>query len=147
MAPVAAGNVDLVRAFFAGNPDDLVAAIEDPEWVKLVTRGLEYLLAPDFEFVTVSQSVGMPGARRGVEGFLAAYRTYAEMWRSYSLRPTRFVEVGDKVVVEAKIAGITRTGGVPLEQDVAAVYTFKAGRIRRIEEFSDVASAYAAAGD
>jgi len=142
---VTSANLNLVQAFFAGNPDDLVAAIEDPEWVERVRQGLEELLAPDFEFVTVRQSVGFPGARKGVEGFFTAYRAYAEMWESYSLKPERFVEVGDNVVVEAKIAGTTRTGGVQLKQDVAAVYTFESGRIRRIEEFSDVASAHTAA--
>lgn len=138
-------NLELVQAFFAGNPDDLVAAIEDPEWVEIVRQGLGALIAPDFEFVTNNQSVGMPGARKGVEAFFAGYRAYAEMWESYSLRPQRFVEVGDKVVVEAKISGTTRRGGVALQQDVAAVYTFENGRIRCIEEFSDVASAHAAA--
>jgi len=139
-------NLELVEAFFAGAPDDLVAAIEDPEWVAIVRQGLAPLIAPDFEFVTVRQSVGFPGAKRGVEGFLTVYREYAEMWESYSLKPQRFVEVGDKVVVEAKIAGTTRRGGVALEQQVAAVYTFEDGKIRRIEEFSDVASAHAAVG-
>ena len=140
-------NLELVEAFFAGAPDDLVAAIEDPEWVAVVRQGLAPLIAPDFEFVTVRQSVGFPGAKRGVEGFLTVYREYAEMWESYSLKPQRFVEVGDKVVVEAKIAGTTRRGGVALEQQVAAVYTFEDGKIRRIEEFSDVASAHAAASN
>ena len=139
-------NIELVRAFFAGAPDDLVAAIEDPEWVERAREGLAPLLAPGFEFVTVGQSVGMPGRRKGVEGFFTAYRAYAEMWESYSLKPERFVEVGDNVVVEAKISGTTRTGGVPLEQAVAAVYTLDGGKIRRIEEFSDVASAHEAAG-
>ncbi len=138
-------NLELVQAFFAGAPDDLVAAIEDPEWVEMARQGLAPLLAPDFEFVTVRESVGFPAAREGVEGFFTAYRAYAEMWESYSLKPERFVEVGDKVIVEAKIAGTTRTGGVQLKQDVAAVYTFENGRIRSIEEFSDVASAHAAA--
>ena len=67
------------------------------------------------------------------------------MWQSYTLKPERFVEVGDKVVVEAKISGTTRTDGVQLEQHVAAVYTFEDGKILRIEEFSDLASAHAAA--
>jgi ketosteroid isomerase-like protein len=138
-------NLELVRTFFAGAPDDLVAAVEDPEWVELARAGLEPLLADDFEFVTVSQGVGLPGARKGVDGFITIYRAYAEMWESYSLKPQRFVEVGDKVVVEAKIAGTTRRGGVALEQPVAAVYSFEDGKIRRIEEFSDVASAHAAA--
>lgn len=138
-------NIDLVRAFFAGAPDDLVAAIEDPAWVETARAGLTPLFTEDFEFVTVRQGVGMPSTRTGVEGFFTAYRAYAEMWESYSVKPERFVEVGDRVVVEAKISGTTRTGGVPLEQDVAAVYTLKGGRIRRIEEFSDVASAYEAA--
>ena len=140
-------NLKIVQAFFAGNPDDLVAAIEDPEWVEIARRGLQELLSPDFEFVTVRQSVGFPGAQKGVEGFFTAYRAYAEMWESYSLKPERFIEVGDKVVVEAKISGTTRTGSVPLAQDVAAVYTLEDGKIRRIEEFSDVASAHAAAAD
>jgi ketosteroid isomerase-like protein len=139
-------NLELVRAFFAGAPDDMVAAIGDPQWVETARKGLGPLLTSDFEFVTVSQSVGMPGARKGVAGFITAYRAYAEMWESYSLKPERFVEVGDKVVVEARISGTTRRGGVRLQQGVAAVYTFEGGKIRRIEEFSDVASAYAAAG-
>jgi ketosteroid isomerase-like protein len=139
-------NLELVKAFFAGNPDDLAAAVDDPGWVERVRLGLAPLLASGFEFVTVRQSVGLPGAQRGIEGFLAVYRAYAEMWASYTLKPHRFVEVGDKVVVEAKISGRTRTGGVQLEQDVAAVYTFEGGKILRIEEFSDVASAHAAAG-
>lgn len=138
-------NVELAKAFFAGNPDDLVAAIEDPEWVESVRSALGQMLAPDFEFVTVRASVGFPSTKRGVEGFFTAYRAYAEMWESYSLRPEKFVEVGDKVIVEAKIAGTTRTGGVELTQGVAAVYSFEDGRISRIEEFSDVGSAYEAA--
>ena len=142
---MSAANVELVRAFFAGNADDLVAAVENPEWVETVRQGLPALITPDFEFVSNRDSVGLPGARAGVESLLAAYRAYAEMWESYSLEPRRFVEVGDKVVVEAKIAGTTRTGGVPLEQVVAAVYSFEGGKIRRIEEFSDPADAYEAA--
>jgi uncharacterized protein len=138
-------NLDLVRAFFAGAPDDLAAAVNDPAWVERARTVLARLLAEDFEFVTVSQSIGMPSTRRGVEGFFDAYRAYAEMWESYSLKAERFVPVGDSVVAEARISGRTRTGGVHLEQKVAAVYTIEDGRIRRIEEFSDVASAHAAA--
>jgi ketosteroid isomerase-like protein len=138
-------NLELVRAFFRGSPSDLVAAVNDPAWVERTRRALGHLLTDDFEFVTVNQSVGMPSTRRGVEGFFDAYRAYAEMWESYTLRPVKFVEVGEKVVVEARIAGTTRRGGVDLGQDVAAIYTFEAGRISRIEEFSDVASAHASA--
>jgi ketosteroid isomerase-like protein len=139
-------NLDLMRAFFAGAPDDLVAAIDDPAWVEATRQALGPLLADDFEFVTVTQSVGMPGVRTGVEGFFSAYRAYAQMWESYSLKPVRFEEIGDRIVVEAKLSGRTRHGGVQLEQDVAALYTFEDGKIKRIEEFSDVASAYAASG-
>jgi ketosteroid isomerase-like protein len=144
---VSSANLELVRAFFAGNPDDLVAAIEDPEWIERVRLGLASLTTADFEFVSNRDSVGMPGKREGIEAFLAAYRTYAEVWESYALKPKQLVEVGEKVLVEAKIAGTTRTGGVQLEQDVAAIYTFEGGKIRRIEEFSDPADARAAVED
>jgi ketosteroid isomerase-like protein len=137
-------NVDLVRAFFAGAPDDLVAAVADPAWIRQTREAVGPLLTEDFEFVTV-QSVATPARRAGIDGFFTAYSAYAEMWESCSLVPERYVEVGDRVVVEAKLAGITRRGGVRLEQAVAAVYSFDGGRIRRIEEFSDVPSAHAAA--
>ena len=138
-------NVEIARAFFAGSPDNLVTALNDPAWVEGVREGLAPLLTEDFEFVTV-QSVATPSTERGIEGFFMAYRDYTEMWESVSLVPERFVEVGERVLVEARLAGITRTGGVPLAQAVAAIYTLENGRIRRIEEFSDVASAYEAAG-
>jgi ketosteroid isomerase-like protein len=139
-----ASNVELVRAFFAGAPDDLAAAVSDPDWVARTREALAPLLTDDFEFVTV-ESVGRPATRPGVEGFFAAYAEYMAMWESATLLADRFVEVGDRVVVEATLSGITRTGGVRLEQAVAAVYTLEDGRIKRIEEFSDVASAHAAA--
>ena len=137
-------NLELVQAFFAGAPDDLAAAVSDPEWVARTRAVLAPLLTGDFEFVTV-ESVGRPATRPGVDGFFAAYREYMSMWESAALLPERFVEVGDRVVVEATLSGITRTGGVRLEQAVAAVYTVEDGRIKRIEEYSDVASAHAAA--
>ena len=137
-------NLELVQACFAGAPDDLAAAVSDPQWVASTRAALEPLLTDDFEFVTV-ESVGRPATRPGVEGFFTAYREYMGMWESATLLANRFVEVGEKVVVEATLSGITRTGGVRLEQAVAAVYTFEGDRIRRIEEFSDVASAHAAA--
>ena len=138
--------VELVRAFFANAPDDLVAAVADPAWIRQTRDALEPLLTDDFEFVTVQQSVGMPATKRGVEGFFTAYRAYTETWESLALLPERFVEVGDKVLVEAKLSGITVTGGVRLEQAVAAIYSLEDGRIKRIEEFSDLATAYEAAG-
>ena len=138
-------NVDLVRAFFGDARVDLAAAIADPGWLRASREALSPLLAPDFEFVTVRESVGMPETRRGIDAFFDAYRNYAEMWESYTLVPERIVEVGDRVVVEARISGTTRTGGVRLAQTVAAIYSFEDGKIRRIEEFSDVASAHAAA--
>ena len=139
-------NVDLVRAFFANAPADLVAAVADPAWIRQTRDALEPLLTADFEFVTVQQSVGMPAAQRGVEGFFTAYRAYTETWESLALVPERFVQVGDTVLVEATLAGVTITGGVRLEQAVAALYSFENGRIKRIEEFSDLTSAYEAAG-
>ena len=141
---MALSNVDLVRAFFVGAPDDLAAAIDDPEWIANTRAALTPLLTDDFEFVTV-ESVSRPATRPGIEGFFAAYREYMGMWESAALLADRFVEVGDKVVVEARLSGITRTGGVRLEQAVGAVYTVEGGKIRRIEEYSDVASAHAAA--
>jgi len=137
-------NLELVQAFFAGAPDDLVAAIADPAWVAGTRAALAPLVTDDFEFVTV-ESVGRPATRPGIDGFFAAYQEYMGMWECATLLPDRFVEIGDKVVVEATLSGMTRTGGVQLEQAVAAVYTVEGGRIKRIEEFSDVASAHAAA--
>jgi ketosteroid isomerase-like protein len=144
---VADGRVELARTFFVGAPEDLAGALRSPEWVRAVTEALEPILAPGFEFVTVQDSVGMPGDRAGLEAFFSAYEAYAEMWETFRLEPVRFAEVGDHVVVEARISGVTRRGGVTLQQDVAAVYTFEGQKIRRIEEFSDRAAAYAAVRD
>ena len=137
--------LELVRAFFANAPDNFGAVVHDPKWIEATKQAMAPLIAPDFEFVTVQQSIGLPEARKGIEGFFAAYQAYSETWRSFHLELERIVEVGDKVVTEVRLKGITRTGGVPLKQDVAAVYTSDEGKILRIEEFSDVASAHAAA--
>jgi ketosteroid isomerase-like protein len=136
--------VELVRAFFANAPDDFGAVVHDPRWLAATEQAIGPLIAPSFEFVTVQQSIGLPETRTGIEGFFAAYQAYSQTWTSFHLELERVVEAGDKVIAELTLKGITRTGGVPLEQQVAAVYTFEDGKIRRIEEFSDVASAHAA---
>ena len=137
-------NADMVRAFFANAPEDFGAVVHDPEWIAATQQAVAPMIAPDFEFVTVQQSVGLPETRTGIEGFFAAYQAYSETWTTFNLELDRVVEVGDQVVAELTLKGTTRTGGVHLAQQVAAVYTFEGGKIRRIEEFSDVASAYEA---
>ncbi len=111
-------------------------------------RGSEFyeLLDPHIVWINIASApetrpyVGHEGVREWARGFRATFGDFE----------TKVAEVidagGDQVVVIGRMTGAGVTSGVPIDREVATLFTFLNGRIVRGQGFETRAEALKAAG-
>jgi hypothetical protein len=62
------------------------------------------------------------------------------------VRPSRFIDVGDDVVVVATLTGVSRGARVPIEREQGYVWTVKDGKAIRFRWFGSPEEALEAVG-
>jgi ketosteroid isomerase-like protein len=109
------------------------------------------LRSGDFEAATelLDDEVTWQGLREewvchGREQVLDTFRWGLEERRE--IDALEFTRAGDQVVLGARGASISEVGGEPLEGQMFNVFTLRAGRIVRIDDYRHRAEALAAAG-
>jgi ketosteroid isomerase-like protein len=107
--------------------------------------GTSTMLHPDFEFhAAISAVEQRPYAgERGLRSFVADMDT---VWDGYRIELTEVREAGEQAVALMHIRGTARASGVPLNQDLAQVITWRDGRIWRILAYTVPADALKAVG-
>lgn len=103
-------------------------------------RGLE----DDFEWVVPDHPEG--AVRHGADSVIEFFREWAEPWEDLEL-DWEIHEAGpDLGLAIIDMRGRGRASGVPAEMRVAQLWTFRDGRVVRMEMYSDVDEARRAAG-
>jgi ketosteroid isomerase-like protein len=113
-------------AYEAWNRDDLVLArgAADPE------------IQVHFQHAADSPLAGIDEVYRGPDGYCRAMEEWAEGWRSWRVEIEDVVEVApDKVLITGRHIGEGLASGAEVEQWGAALYTFRRGRILRVDAF------------
>jgi ketosteroid isomerase-like protein len=108
---------------------DAILALFDPE--------CEVVFAP--EVPEPGPFHGHAELRQWAEGFLAA-------WESHHSEVVEIVDAGDTVVAMLHLVGRGIGSGVEMEETDAHVFTIRAGRIVRWQNFNERADALAAVG-
>ena len=83
--------------------------------------------------------VGADGVRRYMTSFLQA-------WESLTISAESFKDVGDTVLVEVKQTGIGQDSRVPVDHKYFQLWTFRGGKVIRLETIMREADALEAAG-
>ena len=83
-----------------------------------------------------------PGTRRGPASFGLIRDAYDDV----EVRPERFVETGDDVVVVATLTGVSREARIPIKRQQGYVWTVKDGKAVRFRWFNSPTEAFEAAG-
>jgi ketosteroid isomerase-like protein len=87
------------------------------------------------------------GVHRGREGARELFAGFGEAFSSITPLSTEYMEVGDKVVLAARVRFRGRASGVEVGGGgIGAVYTLRDGKIVRYELFQNKAEALEAAG-
>ena len=126
-------NVEIARRFFAFWPDRDFSAVE--EFIRADT------------IIDMSRNVFNPGIYRGFDGFRDRVAVVDETWDDFRPEPEEFVEVGDALVMAARVSGTGRGSGVRTEMLIFGVWRFHQGKVARYTGgFRDREEALEAAG-
>jgi ketosteroid isomerase-like protein len=137
-------NVAVVRAFMTESVE-LVSAFADDRRAQQIEAALAAVAHPDFELID-RDSLEHAGRSIPLEGYVTAWRHFLECWERLHLVVEEIVEYKDRLVVIARVSGESKNAGILLEDRRAAVWTFRRGRVLRIEQFTTPAEALEAAG-
>jgi ketosteroid isomerase-like protein len=139
---------ELVRAFYGFSAGrDLVEALADPAFVEAGHAAFDELATPDFEFVLVRGEVGEEGVYRGPDGVVEGMREWLTSFRSYVATVEDVIDLGERVIVLSDEHGISRTGGVPVRQRGAVIWTFRGDKVARMETYLQRTAALATLTD
>jgi ketosteroid isomerase-like protein len=83
---------------------------------------------------------------RGVDGMTEWLSDFGEAWDSYVMEVERLIDAGDRVVSLFRIRAVGAGSGVAVERGDGMVWTFRDGKLARLDYFNDQAQALEAAG-
>jgi ketosteroid isomerase-like protein len=86
------------------------------------------------------------GAYVGAEGVAGYMRGFLEPWTHVTMEAEEVVEAGDSVLVGVRQRGVGDASGVPTELRYFQLFTFRGGRLIRLESIRERAEALEAAG-
>ena len=113
-------------------PDaDIVNLFRDESLFAATAEALGDLFHPDVVSVPAWRGPGLSYA--GVEGFREMWVDWLEPWVEYSVQVEEMLEVGDSVVVLVRDRGRRAGTDVDVELISGSVWTFRDGRIARVE--------------
>jgi ketosteroid isomerase-like protein len=125
--------------------EDVPAALADPDR----ERRLREVLGEITEESFVVEMVGDQDfriERNGIDGFLEAWRDWAEAFARFRVEVDDVVESGPHLVTLVRQIGVPRGGTSEIENDSAAVWTFEGDKVKRVEFHLDPSTALRAAG-
>jgi ketosteroid isomerase-like protein len=90
------------------------------------------------EAENLSYAAGNPyrGSQAIVQGIFARL---GQEWSQFRVTPERFIDGGDTVAVTGRYSGTFKSTGLPVDAQFVHVWTFRNGKIVRMEGYTDTA--------
>ena len=105
------------------------------------------LVHDDFEMVTTREVASEPDVYRGPEGVRRWWTSFLDVMDTVHLDPVSFDDLGDgRVIVEFVIRARGQASGIEAGQPAVAIATAEDGKLLRLQFFTDLERARAAAG-
>src|SRR5688500_16829467 len=117
-------NVRIVREIIRQlGTEDLVARVADEQAQREVEESFALRVEPDFAVRMVGPEY-LPGdlVGHGAEGFRRAWEDWLTPFESFRIEIEETIEAGDRVVTLVRLTGRTKTGGVEMTNDAAAIW-------------------------
>ena len=137
-------NVELVKALLPQPDANIIPLFRDQEVFAEVGAAIRPFLTDDFQSVMV-----FPGESRtyaGLEGFRKNWLDWLEPWTTYRTTIDELIDDGDRVVGLLRNYGRREDMEREVELLAAAIFTFRGGKLARLEDYTDRAKALEAAG-
>jgi ketosteroid isomerase-like protein len=102
--------------------------------------------APDMEWGWSGEFPGLAGVRPDPEARSSRLGEWLSQWNEWRCEAEDYVASGDRVVVLTRYTGRGRGSGAAVDTQGAHLWTFRDGKVVRLEIFSSRSKALAAAG-
>jgi len=133
-------NVEFLEGLFAG-----AAEMDKQAMLDALPELIAQACDPDIEWVEDPRRADRR-VYRGHDGVRESWERWLENFEEYGFELERIVDCGAKVLVVAREQGRGSLSGASITQRIYSVYTFRAGKIARYEEFYEERDALQAAG-
>lgn len=130
-----------------GKSGDIVKAIYDsfgkgdvPGVLGAFDPQIEWIEAESFLYADGNPYAGPQAVAEGV------FQRIVSDVQNFAVRPERFVEAGDTVVVEGRYQGKMKTTGTSVDAQFAHVWQLREGKVVRFQQYTDTKQWAEAAG-
>ena len=96
--------------------------------------------------LVVARSFPTQGVWVGLDGVRKFSAQFFEAWESLTIAAESYTEVGDSVLVSVRQRGVGAGSGVPAEMRYFELWTFRGGKVIRLDVIADEAEAHEAVG-
>ncbi|HKG37189.1 MAG TPA: nuclear transport factor 2 family protein [Solirubrobacterales bacterium] len=128
----------------AGSHEEAVRIVYDG-WARGDFRAGLDVFDPDVEFV-MGRGFPEAGTYRGTEELARYTRGFLEPWSQVAIELEDLVSAGDNLLAAVRQHGVGGGSGAATDFRYFQVWTFRDGRVFRLENFRERAAAAAAAG-
>ena len=136
-----------VASFVGDIETDAAGTFPATSLPEALASGVGDWVDPDIELSFVGPDYAPNRASyRGIEGIAEGWRDWAEAHESYRLVPHEILEVEGGALFLGRGLTRTRTGGVEMEHQAAALFRVRDDKVVAVELFLDWDQARAAAG-
>ncbi len=91
------------------------------------------LIAQDAVVRFVAPGASAEFGTTGPEGFREGWANWLEAWESFRIYFDDVFERGDSVVMFVRLRGVTKRGGVEMEEEAASVFRFDGDQVVELE--------------
>ena|SRR5436190_934393 len=124
-------NVELLRAMLPGPDTDVANLLRDDALFTQTAEALAGLFDPNVEAVPAWRGTGTTYS--GIEGFREMWLDWLQPWATYHVQVEEMIEVGDRVVVLVRDSARRHDMDVEVELISGSVWSFRDGKIARVE--------------
>jgi hypothetical protein len=141
---VARENVELLGSLLPDPGTDIAALFRDDGLFAAAAEGLEGFLHPDVESVPAWR--GGRTSYSGIGGFREMWLDWLEPWEAYYVQVDEMVELGESVAVLVRDRARRHDMDAEVELVSGSVWTFRTGKIARVEFYANREDLRAATG-
>jgi ketosteroid isomerase-like protein len=128
-------NVKLLEAILPGPDTDVANLFRDESLFVSTAEALADLFHPDVESVPAWRGPGTTYS--GIDGFREMWIDWLEPWATYRVQVDEMIEVGDGVAVLVRDRARRHGMDVEVELISGSVWTFRDGKIARVEFYAN----------
>ncbi|MGI9020789.1 MAG: nuclear transport factor 2 family protein [Solirubrobacterales bacterium] len=93
-----------------------------------------------------SQADTDPGPHYGLEALTRYMNFFLESWDDWRIEALEYRRAGDSFLVRTRRSAVGKGSGLPLEDEAFHLWTFRGGKVIRIDVYKQEAAALEAAG-